>query len=265
MTPARTEFKYLLNAETACKVRALLESKLQGDQFSNTDNQYQIWSQYFDSAERDCYWEKQRRLKSRRKIRVRFYGPLGGCEPASSFLEVKQKQFGVGSKRRLSLPVEAAAACAAGDLSVLPDPDPDMTRGDRIVIGEVRDLANRRGHRPVMGIAYDRTAYVSDDGLLRVTFDAEIRCRPGLFEAPATGTRPLFESPGEPPTVMEVKALGPVPYWFRGLAGELKLTRTSFSKFCTAMEHHDPVVLEQRRATTRESPRRKQDELARTA
>lgn len=257
MIPTRTEFKYLLSAEVAHDVQVLLESKLQGDQFSDADNQYRIWSQYFDSADRGCYWEKQRRLKSRRKIRVRFYEAIHRTQPANSFLEVKQKHFGVGSKRRLSLPVAAAAACAGGDLSALPDPDPEMKRGDRIVIGEVRDLTGRRGHRPVMGILYDRSAYVSDDDLLRVTFDSRIRCHPGSFAGSAADTCPLFDSTDEPPTVMEVKSLGPVPYWFRELAGDLSLTRTSFSKFCTAMEHHDPVVQEQRRGGPAEPSRMK--------
>ena len=42
--------------------------------------------------------------------------------------------------------------------------------------------------------------------------------------------------------IMEVKSIGPVPYWFRQRTGETGLMRRSFSKYCTSLEKYDPVL-----------------------
>jgi hypothetical protein len=41
--------------------------------------------------------------------------------------------------------------------------------------------------------------------------------------------------------VMEVKLFGAAPYWLREMAAKFRLTRTPFSKYCSAVEMFDPV------------------------
>ena len=47
---------------------------------------------------------------------------------------------------------------------------------------------------------------------------------------------PLLE-PGE--SIMEVKTIGPVPYWFRNLIGEFNLVPRGFSKYTAALELYE--------------------------
>jgi hypothetical protein len=46
-------------------------------------------------------------------------------------------------------------------------------------------------------------------------------------------------------SILEVKSIGPVPFWFREYGGDKDLMRRSFSKFCTAMKVIDPILKEQ--------------------
>ncbi|NNC87509.1 MAG: polyphosphate polymerase domain-containing protein [Akkermansiaceae bacterium] len=246
MFPSRFEQKFLLDDASAARLEGAIAARLDRDRHSGADARYLVESHYFDSPDRQCYWEKQRRLKSRRKIRVRFYGPPDAGFPASAFLEVKHKHFGVGGKRRIPLPVATALRCAAGDLAALTALGDAGGRHARIVLAEVLDLVAQFGHRPVVTIRYQRTALVSDDTHLRVTFDRSLECRPlpaADGDRPPAPLRPILDTPC---TIMEVKSVGPVPYWLRDLAGDAALTRSRFSKFCAALEHHDPVLRRQR-------------------
>lgn len=211
------------------------------DQVGN-DGRYPIVSQYYDSPQRECYWEKVRRLQSRRKIRVRMYGSDRAAIPPAGFVEIKHKLDGVGGKRRLPVPMDVAARFVAGDQDALRGMMGEVGRSGRMIINEVFDMVERNGHAPSMQIRYDRSAFTTEDERFRVTFDSDLLCRSGVH--PLRPDDPDFKDQILDPSkvMLEVKSIGPVPYWFRGWIAEVGLTRQSFSKYCTALEKHDPVL-----------------------
>jgi hypothetical protein len=102
-----------------------------------------------------------------------------------------------------------------------------------------------------MQIRYDRNAFSSPDGSLRVTFDNLLRCRSDFSRLlPDDPDFSSFIIPADQ-SIMEVKSIGPVPYWFRVRAGEPGLLRQSFSKYRTSLEKFDPVLLGQYPAAAR--------------
>lgn len=244
MSASRTEYKFLINAEQYQLWKDEISQRLAVDQNPGNSGDYPIVSQYYDTSDRDCYWEKQRRFQSRRKIRVRVYGSETAQIPPAGFLEVKHKLNGLGVKRRLPMPVETAQQFALGNDDVLRDMYGEVSRSGRIVIDEVLGM-RAAGHAPSMQIRYDRNAFSSPDETLRVTFDTRVRCRSEFGRL--LPDDPDFEnfiiSEGE--SIMEIKSIGPVPYWLRVRAGETGLCRRSFSKYCTALEKYDPVLRSQ--------------------
>ena len=241
MSASRTEYKFLIDEEQYHQWKDEISQRLAVDDNPGNSGDYPILSQYFDTADRDCYWEKQRRFRSRRKIRVRVYGSETAQIPPAGFLEVKHKLNGLGVKRRLPIPVETAQAFALGDDEVLRGIYDQVGRAGRIVIDEVLGM-RAAGHIPSIQIRYDRNAFSSPDGTLRITFDTLLRCRtsfPRLI--PDDQGFSKFIIP-EDQSIMEVKSIGPVPYWLRQRAGETGLSRRSFSKYCTSLEKHDPVL-----------------------
>ena len=115
MSASRTEYKFVISADQRDQLGAEIGTRLEVDQAPGNEGRYPIVSQYYDSPERECYWEKIRRLKSRRKIRVRMYGSDRAKIPAAAFVEVKHKLDGVGGKRRLPVPKEVAQRFVDGD------------------------------------------------------------------------------------------------------------------------------------------------------
>lgn len=242
MSLNRTEYKYLISLDEMEMIQQKLDHRLVVDSLASEDGCYPIITEYFETPERDCFWEKQRSLNSRRKIRVRIYGTGGGKIPPTGFIEIKHKHFGFGAKRRLFLPVEEAISFAGGHYDLLYDDQREWTRTERMIVDELRDLIERRNYAPAIQLRYDRKALMTPDGQLRITFDTGLMCRSNLLTLEPNDSR--FEEFIIPKdvSVLEVKSIGPVPYWFRTFGAECKLVRTSFSKFCTAMKVIDPVL-----------------------
>jgi SPX domain protein involved in polyphosphate accumulation len=201
-----------------------------------------VVSEYYDTAERDALWERERKFRNRRKLRVRIYGSDVQGIPPSAFIEIKHKQDGAGVKRRLRIPVEAVTE-AGLDAGCILDLMPRLLlRTELLIADEIRHMLDERRIAPSMQMRYDRLAFEEDDGNVRITFDGGLCCR--------TLRQPLQPDDREfpliilPPDerVMEVKLLGPAPSWLRDLTASHRLTRTSFSKYCTALQLYDPAV-----------------------
>lgn len=216
------------------------------DEEAGGSSQYPIISQYYDNALRDCYWEKQRGQKSRRKLRIRVYGSHEGDVPPATFIEVKHKHYGRGVKRRLRLPMEDALELAEGGTSKMLIDGGELSRYERMVVNEIIGLVNDRSFEFLCTMRYDRQAFVGSDDApdLRITFDTGIACRFEKLDLQANDKRFEHYLVPDDHCIMEVKTNTVIPTWLRNLVGKKKLVRRSFSKFCTALEKHDPVVRE---------------------
>ena len=65
-----------------------LMARMRADENAMEDAYYPIVSLYYDTPDRECYWEKIQSLPSRRKMRVRVYGSLDGKLPPTIFVEI---------------------------------------------------------------------------------------------------------------------------------------------------------------------------------
>lgn len=205
---------------------------------------YPIISQYYDNAMRDCYWEKQRGQKSRRKLRIRVYGSDEGDQTPTTFIEVKHKHYGRGVKRRLRVTTEEAIGLVEGDGREILEDIEFRPRSERMLIREIRQLVEQRDFEFLCTMRYDREVYVGKEDApdLRITFDSGIGCRFEQQELKANTQE--FEHflllKGQ--SILEIKTNSVIPSWLRNLIGKHGLVRQSYSKFCTALERHDPAV-----------------------
>jgi len=238
---ARREFKFHLDGERAERVLQDIKDRLPGD-VNGAAGAYPIISEYYDTDERDAYWERSRKVGNRRKLRVRIYGTLSGTIPPSAFLEVKHKRDGVGVKRRLFLPVEVVTAPGFDVGEWIREEMPRMEgRIERTLAEEILLLLKIQKIKPAMQMRYDRLAFEGPDDV-RITFDSGIKAR--------SQRRPLQPDDQEITDVvlpqgqciMEVKIFGAAPYWVRELAARHRLVKTPFSKYCNALEKHDPMI-----------------------
>lgn len=240
----RTEFKFIIPLEVRDEVVGVVRQHTGYDEEAGGSAQYPIISQYYDNDHRDCYWEKQRGQKSRRKLRIRVYGSSMGEIPPTTFIEVKHKCNGRGVKRRLRLPMEDALELAEGETAKMLKDGGELSRYERMVVREIVDLVKLREFGFLCTMRYDRQAFVGGDDApdLRVTFDTGIACRFEKKDLRADDARFEHYLLRADECVMEVKTNTVVPTWLRRLVGEKRLVRRSFSKFCTALERYDPEV-----------------------
>jgi hypothetical protein len=239
-TQDRREFKFLLSAAEGERFRRFVADQLPVDR--GAEGGYPVISEYYDTADRNTYWQKLWGATNRRRVRARVYGRPDAKVPPAAFIEIKHKLESDGVKRRAALPLEALHELSTGQIpaTLL---DPRRSRADRHVVAELQDLVVANGARPVVQVRYDRMAYDSGrDGTIRITFDTGLCCR---FEM-----KPLVPDDRDFPlpvvdreiAVVEVKTIGCVPIWLRRATSEFGLLVQSMSKYCLALERYDPVV-----------------------
>ena len=235
----RFEMKFVITAEQRAALMPDLLPRLRADENAVEGAYYPIVSLYYDNAERDCYWEKERGFPSRRKMRVRVYGSLDGKLPPTSFLEVKHKCDGRGVKRRVRLPLEECLRLASGEPTSY-----SLSPADQRTVEEVHKLVHQRRFQPCCCMRYDRMAYADRDpgSDLRVTFDTGIAYRmDNLIPIPDDRRFTSYLLP-EGYSVMEVKVTGAVPFWLTTMIGDHRCILQGHSKYSNALEDGDPVL-----------------------
>lgn len=229
----RREFKFVLKPGLLDQVRAAVGEHLVPDR--GAIDGYPVISEYFDTPERNSYWQKVFGVPNRRRVRGRVYGRSDGSIPPSAFIEVKHKLDGTTVKRRFTTNMEKLNEFSCGTT-----PNKVMKKGEERVLSEIHDLVDEAGAEPVVQIRYLRYAYDSGpEGMIRITFDTGLSCR--FRKVPLVPDDPDFELPLLEPgaAIMEVKTIGAVPSWFRAIIGRFGLVPRGFSKYSAALEHYE--------------------------
>jgi len=234
--------KFVITREQRATIMPRLTERMRADENAMEGAYYPIVSVYYDNAERDCFWEKEQKVPSRRKMRVRIYGNSDGKLPPTVFVEIKHKCDGRGVKRRLKVPLEEAYWIAAGNAPRIP-----LRPWEMRLVEEIHYLVTVRGFKPCIAMRYDREAYADKDpdSDLRVTFDTGIGYRFHDFEAKPDDKNftEFLLPPGY--SVMEVKVTGAVPYWMAQLVGETGCILQGHSKYNNALEAGDVILHDQ--------------------
>ena len=207
------EIKFLIPAERAAGIRDWARANLEADPHAEGGgDQYRVTSLYFDTPNRDVFF--QRGSFARSKYRIRRYDAAH-----TAFLERKLKTRDLVSKRRSLVGIEE-----------LPEVFSDPGR-DNAGYWFQRRL-RLRGLEPVCQISYLRTARVgmNSHGPIRLTIDHDLRALPVLA--------PQFSGPAETGAlltggeyILELKYRYQMPTLFKALAEQFALTRQAVSKY----------------------------------
>jgi len=220
----RFEFKYIIPHFEARAIKTeLLLSGMQPDVHAakNENHSYIVNSLYFDTPRFDDYADKAGGFLKRKKIRIRIYTPKLTPSTSEIWLEKKEKYEMVVSKRRMPL------SHAMYD-TLIRGPYLHALKGHHTF-----DELITQSMKPVMEVRYQREPLLwPTQQNLRITFDSHIEA---AKNSDLRLTR-LFHNVAPGRTVMEVKFLGALPFWFRKLLKEFDLRRSSFSKYVEAVE-----------------------------
>jgi len=214
----RYEIKYMLTRKQYLAVLERMKSQMIADEHGRST----ILSLYFDTPDFLLIRRSLDKPMYKEKLRLRSYGVA--THDTTVFIELKKKYKGVVYKRRIGMPEMEAMNYLLDDQKVLYnqiEAEIDYTKKRYINL------------LPRVLLSYEREAYYAkDDHEFRVTFDQNILWRDtDVNLTSGVGGEPLL-IPGQ--VLMEVKAGGAIPMWFVKILTDLKLYKTSFSKYGTA-------------------------------
>lgn len=215
----RYELKYLLTLEQKEKILKVMEAFMSLDKYGRTT----IRNIYFDTDNYRLIRHSIEKPAYKEKLRIRSYSL---AKPDSTvFVELKKKYDSVVYKRRISLPEKEAMRWTCERKH--------CRKGTQISEEVDYFLDYYENLHPTSFISYEREAYYALDGSdFRVTFDDNILFRSTELSLESeTGGTPLLE---DGIVLMEIKCSGGIPLWMTHILSELKVYKTSFSKYGTA-------------------------------
>ena len=207
----------------------ILESRLQGflcpdgnqDEFG-----YEIKSLYFDTASERLYEEGLAGLENRQKYRIRIYNgktDVIKLEKKTSIRNLKKKR------------TELLEKAYVDGLILGKETDSILQYENGTLLQEFAALQKTELLRPKVIVSYNRKAFVSDLGNIRITLDRNIRATDKIedfFEKDMTYF-PVLPSGIH---LLEVKYDGILPGYLVRLINFANLERTSFSKYVLSMD-----------------------------
>ena len=231
----RYEIKYMLTREQKQAVLEAMAPYMIMDKFGRST----IRNIYFDTDDYILARHSIAKPAFKEKLRIRSYTKADAG--STVFVELKRKYDHVVYKRRLGMPEEDAMKWMSGAVNdtILSEASAESPQ----VAAEIGCfLDTYKGLRPAVYLSYDREAYrmkpgasMTDGGAdFRVTFDENILARDYdlSLESDAYG-RSLLE---EGKVLMELKCSGGIPLWMVHILSELRIYKTSFSKYGTAYQ-----------------------------
>lgn len=216
--PLRHELKYLINYSEYYELKSVFSSLMQPDQHSGPDG-YFIRSLYFNDIYNSSYDEKQAGVSRRRKWRLRIYNM---SDKVIKF-EIKDKFDSYISKMSASVTRGQCFGMLESNFDFM------LTNSNMTLLTGFTDARLRR-LSPCVIVDYDREAYVSREGNVRITFDKKVRAAIGSYNI---FDRSLLTVPAieEGTMILEVKYDDFLPLKTRKLLAPLNSRTISLSKF----------------------------------
>jgi hypothetical protein len=225
----RYERKYVVSEIAADAIRRFLAPHLMPDEHMNPAEPrgYQVSSLYLDCSRFTMYRQTVEGIRSRYKLRIRFYDEL---EESLALLEIKTRLADSIHKQRAAIAKSAVARFLCGGALSTADL---LAPSDKSVraLAEFCERRDRTNAEPAAFVSYWREAYISrqtDD--VRVTIDRQLVGRDGrLAQSLKYSEQDTLAAPGK--VVLELKNSGRAPGWMRDLVRTFKLQRVSFPKY----------------------------------
>lgn len=218
----RYELKYIITPEEKEKILRAIEPYMALDKYGRTT----IRNLYFDTDDFRLIRRSIEKPDYKEKLRVRCYSQAD--ESSTVFVELKKKYKKVVYKRRIALPEKDAMLWLCNGSAI---PDTQISKEIDYFLQYYKTL------HPTVFLAYRREAYYTKEKSdFRLTFDDNIifRTEDLSLKSEVYGTKLTDDGT----ILMELKCSGGIPLWMTQILSELKIYKTSFSKYGTVYREH---------------------------
>lgn len=218
----RYELKYLINEEEFEAINHILKKKMDYDAYCLGGSRYNIYNVYYDTGDDLVIRHSLDKPYYKEKLRLRAYDIPNS--KSKVFIELKKKIGGIVNKRRTVMEYDKALKFIENPVIIA------KNSLDKQVMEEIKFHLERYNLKAKVFIRYERLAYFAkDDSDFRVSFDSNIMTR--RYDVELHKGDFGEELIGADEYLMEIKCKGGVPLWFSSLLSELKVYKTSFSKY----------------------------------
>lgn len=221
----RHEFKYHISYIEYISMRQRLKHVLKLDKHALASGDYHIRSLYFDDSKNTALFEKQIGINSRKKYRIRIYN----ISDSVIKLEKKSRIGQFISKESVFLTRENIDSIVAGKIDFMRDSDESL-------LNELYFDMKSYGFKPIVIVDYEREAYVSSYGNIRVTFDKKLKT--GLFDKKLFDKNlPTVDVLEDGHLILEVKYDNYLPDHIRNIIQVKNPLRDAISKYTYCRKH----------------------------
>jgi SPX domain protein involved in polyphosphate accumulation len=227
---SRYERKYLVTTEQKDEIVSYLKNYMIDDPFSRSGSHYTIYNVYFDTPDYSVIRQSVLKPIYKSKLRLRSYkAPLDDCDQV--FLEIKTKFEGRVNKRRVVMTYKVAMDYIEKGIK------PQFTHYlDNQIMNEIDYHVKIYELKPGSFISYERTALMTPDDQLRVTFDHNILFRNDDVHMNNISGHPILSDANQ--WLMEVKSEDNFPLWLAKKLSQYELFSQGFSKYGKAYQMH---------------------------
>jgi SPX domain protein involved in polyphosphate accumulation len=232
----RFEIKYQISLQERDILIKNLTPFMKLDDHIKNSYDYEIRSIYFDSIFHKAYYEKSDGIKTRRKLRIRFYPDFYQKEDAKMvFIEIKRKMNENVSKARILVPLEDVFEIIQNKSIKAKQFYKDASTQDKKVIEEIWYLKDRYNLKPVCVVSYNRQAYMGKiESRFRITFDTNLYVRNHNFDLNiGSGNHQIVP---KNTCVMEIKFNNLIPNWAIGIIQNNDCLQQKISKFASGLK-----------------------------
>lgn len=221
MQEFRSEYKFICTQGQIEIIRSRIRPLLLPDANQSGDC-YRIRSLYFDDADDSAFYDNDAGVDARRKFRLRLYESTR----EGARLEIKYKFRGGTKKQSCHLPAEICVAIMNGQI-------PALREGCPPALKLLLEQMHLSALTPRIIVEYERSAFVSPIGNVRITLDRNISYSDqiGRFLEDSIPLVPVLPKGLH---LLEVKYDELIPDYLLQQLETGELSRTAFSKYYLA-------------------------------
>ena len=227
----RKEIKFLLDMDQFNGLMKIIDRYMEPDEYCVGGREYGIYNIYYDTDDSFLIRESLSKPYYKEKLRVRsYFSPAKDTDKV--FIEIKKKIGGIVTKRRVSMTKREA------DIYMKTGIRPVTKKYiDSQVLDEIDVFKQNYDIKPAQYISYQRMAFFGkDDKDFRLTFDRNITDRRVDLSLGRESYGRQIIGPNQ--RLMEIKITDSMPMWLSKALSELRIYKTSFSKYGKAYKNY---------------------------
>ena len=205
------------------------------DSHVNNKHHYEVRSVYFDSPFKKSFLDKLNGIKTRIKLRIRYYPDNQNGDTELVFIELKKKINENVSKNRVLAPLKDAFKIIDNKTTEAKTFYKNASKEDRSNLEEIWYLYNRYYLQPICVVCYKRQPYMDKmQNRFRITFDTNLKVRNYNFDLHFGNGNKYIIPPNL--SIMEVKFNNFIPNWAIKIFQRNDITQQKMSKFASGLE-----------------------------